>query len=88
MVSGNYRHSIRPEVLAFAAAMESKLKENDWKGGWEDESLDYLLARLHDEMNELVAELHAADDKSACVCEEAVDVGAFAMMLHAKARRP
>lgn len=37
---------VRPEVAAFAIAMERKLRKNDHKGGWQDDAPEALLARL------------------------------------------
>jgi hypothetical protein len=46
---------VRSEVAAFAVAMERKLRENDYKGGWKDEPRHYLLASLCNELAELVS---------------------------------
>lgn len=37
---------VRPEVAKFALAMEEKLRENDWKGGWQDMNNGELLLRI------------------------------------------
>ena len=65
---------IRPEVLAFAALMELKLRENDDKPGWKglrdkadrymDESSSALLERIEDEAQELKALLTHSGDYS------------------------
>ena len=44
---------LRPEVQKFAEAMEMKLRENDHKGGWKNESVDYFEQRLLEEGREL-----------------------------------
>jgi hypothetical protein len=44
---------IRPEVLAFAALMETKLRENDHKGGWKQDEPIALVKRVEQETNEL-----------------------------------
>jgi hypothetical protein len=44
----------RPSVVAFARAMESKLVENDYKGGWDDCTWAYLLGKLCEEVREVV----------------------------------
>jgi len=77
----------RREVDRFADAMEAKLAENDSKGGWEGETLSYLLRRLGEEG----AELHAAvahwkanatgQAARVRVLREAADVANFAMMV-------
>jgi hypothetical protein len=45
--------SLRPEVQAFALAMEERLKANDHKGTWKGCDTDYLLDRLREEWVEL-----------------------------------
>jgi len=69
----------RPEVKAFADAMEAKLKANDHKGGWNNcgTSMQYLFDRLLEETEELEVAVH---DKNS-VLEEAADVANFAMMI-------
>jgi NTP pyrophosphatase (non-canonical NTP hydrolase) len=42
----------RPEVVAFADAMEQKLKANDWKPGWKKDHPDDLMSRVYQELNE------------------------------------
>lgn len=70
---------LRPEVLAFAIAMERKLRTQDAASGqsWKDADIDYLLDRLADE----VVELNGAVVDGAHVLGEAVDVANFAMMV-------
>ena len=72
--------TVRKEVIQFALAMEEKLKKNDWKGGWSNESYTFLTSRLQDEANELFAAIHAG--KINGTMEEAVDVANFAMMIY------
>lgn len=51
---------LRPQVQAFAEAMEKKLRENDHKGGWKDVcgcTTGYLTRRLRTELRELVTEI-------------------------------
>lgn len=43
----------RKEIEEFAQAMESELKENDYKGGWKDCDLTFLLSKLDEEVKEL-----------------------------------
>lgn len=49
--------TLRPEVAAFAQAMEAKLRENDHKGrvGWKGEDTNWLLRRLREETDELAS---------------------------------
>ena len=41
----------RPEVEWFATEMEKRLLENDWKEGWEDCNVEYLLGRAEANLN-------------------------------------
>ena len=43
----------RPPVAWFAEVMERKLKENDHKGGWDEESIWSLMARIAEEFSEV-----------------------------------
>ena len=85
---------LRPEVRVFARAMEQKLRENEHKGGWQDETADWLLERLEEEVKELkaaaVRPLSASDlldwnkrhaEYQTKVLREAADVANFAMMV-------
>jgi hypothetical protein len=45
----------REQIKWFAGEMEKVLKENDYKGGWANESFYYLLSRLKEEMKELLS---------------------------------
>ncbi len=62
------------EVQVFAKAMQEKLWENRHKGGWKDCPLDYLIAGLHQEIDEL----DKADDSE--LLNEAADIANFLMM--------
>lgn len=44
---------MRTSLKTFATTMEEVLKANDWKGGWDDESIWDLLKRLEEEVKEL-----------------------------------
>lgn len=67
----------RPEVQAFAIAMERKLRENDGKKHWRKCSPKYLRRRLAEELNELLFEADSPED----VTDECADIGNFAMMV-------
>jgi len=75
---------IRKSVKVFAEAMELKLKENDYKGGWHDrsgwdeENFAYLLRRLKEEVVELENSAHNSHKE---IKKECVDVANFAMMI-------
>lgn len=72
---------IRPVVLAFALAMERKLRAHDDRPGWKDEPNDYLIARLREEMVELAAALDRGRHVPLDIVGEAADVANFAMMI-------
>lgn len=89
----------RVEVVAFAQVMETKLLENDHKGGWDSEDELWLCDRLEQELKELreaVKEWRKERfkgrafwelrDRAAVIAGEAADVGNFAMMLFDKTR--
>ena len=80
----------RPAVVRFAVVMEQMLRDNDHKGGWEDDGWEYLWERIKDETSELEEACEQADE--ACgseehrdawkrVREEAADVANMAMMV-------
>lgn len=76
---------VRPEVAAFALAMEKKLKANDHKGGWKHCDRDYLMTRLRQEFVELIAAMHFPLDDGQIdrieLRDEAADVANFLMMI-------
>jgi phosphoribosyl-ATP pyrophosphohydrolase len=69
--------NLRPEVLAFAKAMEAKLRMNDAKGGWGNLTAGQVVKRLREELEEMCT---AALMQEGGVLEEAADVANFAMM--------
>ncbi len=78
---------LRPEVRAFAEAMEMKLRQNDHKGGWAREGRQELLTKLYVEWIELreadkrlVSDPHRFSNRQA-VLQECLDVANFAMMI-------
>jgi len=58
-----------------------KLSENSHKGGWIDESLEWLLTRLLDEVQELKAEIRAPYRDPELIARECADVANFAGMI-------
>lgn len=79
-----------PQVIAFAKAMDKVLCENDYKGGWDNCGIEYLRARLNEELGEyfaLAAEFyqdnHWIDDSHnfELMKKELIDIANFAMML-------
>jgi NTP pyrophosphatase (non-canonical NTP hydrolase) len=74
---------IRQELSWFSEQMEMTLKENDHKGGWGSEqcSLDYLIERLKEEVNELIVATDSGKAGVENVIRECADVANFAMMI-------
>ena len=70
---------IRHEVLWFARQMEIKLKENDHKSDYRNESLQYLSMRLTQERKELTEALKSRDQIK--IIRECADIANFAMMI-------
>jgi NTP pyrophosphatase (non-canonical NTP hydrolase) len=72
---------LRPEVRRFAELMELKLRENDHKGGWGDDTCGALFARMieeGDELHEALAQIRPIPEK---VASEAADVANFCLMI-------
>lgn len=63
--------NVRPEVAAFALAMEAQLKANDHKTGWKNDDPRGLFARLVQESDELKNELR----EDGCGCRSAGECG-------------
>lgn len=75
---------LRPEVARFALLMEAKLRENDHKTGWKDNTTRALYLRLTEEALELAEALsnwRAGVTNADFVVSEAVDVANFSMMI-------
>ena len=72
---------MREQMQWFAEQMESKLKENDHKGGWDNCGIVWLRNRLVEEVEELSSAMEAGHNS------EASDVANFAMMIADKARK-
>lgn len=64
-------------VRDFAEEMEIVLKENDYKGGWQDCTIEYLEKRLKEEITEYFM---SKDNKK----KELIDISNFCMMLASK----
>jgi NTP pyrophosphatase (non-canonical NTP hydrolase) len=73
--------ALRPSVIAFAQAMERKLRANDHKGGWHHDSAHALSARLREEHEELHRVIEERTASASDVLDEAADVANFAMMI-------
>ncbi|PGW89949.1 hypothetical protein [Bacillus cereus] len=80
---------MREEVKWFAEQMESKLQENDHKGGWQDCDCYWLLKRASGECLELLRELDVyrdLGDNKEKIIKECSDVANFVMMIADKVR--
>lgn len=87
--------SIRPEVAWFSSKMEEELLLNDFKGGWKDCEVQWLIKRLQDEVDELKSEWYkrendwgrSADEgymfvkSNEDLIKECADISNFAMMI-------
>jgi NTP pyrophosphatase (non-canonical NTP hydrolase) len=79
---------MRAEVKAFAEKMEEKLKakENKYKDGWDNCSIDFLTYRLRQETAELFDALriyyaNPHEFSKKLVEDECVDIANFAMFI-------
>ena len=68
------------KVDEFAELMKAKLTANRRKGHWGNETIEYLLRRLNEEMAELFDAI-ATNRPYSEIGEEAIDVANFAMMI-------
>ncbi len=71
---------LRPEVEAFAALMEEKLRRHDDRPGWQGCSVDDLLGDLRYHVRKLALTLDATAD-AGDRGRAAADVGNYAMMI-------
>lgn len=75
----------RETVEWFADMMELVLQANDFKGGWEDCEVEYLLFKLGEEYAELYMAIK--ESKKSEITKEAADLANVAMMLADRNRR-
>jgi NTP pyrophosphatase (non-canonical NTP hydrolase) len=74
-------------VAAFTVHMLNKLRSNAHKGHWADDSLDELVERVQEELDELVAEIKRPRKNKLSmtrlkkIISEAADVANMAMMI-------
>jgi NTP pyrophosphatase (non-canonical NTP hydrolase) len=73
-------NALRPVLARFAEEMESKLKANDHKGGWRNDSPWALLERLREEEEELATAIARCASPEE-IRAEAANVANFAMMI-------
>jgi hypothetical protein len=70
---------IRPELAAFAKAMENRLKENAHRGDWRTFNFYYLAACLTANLGHMIRAFQA--DKPDTVLQSATDTANYAMMI-------
>ncbi len=70
---------IRPEVVAFAKVMESRLKENANRADWRTFNFYYLLACVAANLGQMVKAFQS--DKPDAVLKSAADTANYAMMI-------
>ncbi|MFA1509881.1 hypothetical protein ACDN41_11695 [Priestia aryabhattai] len=82
---------MREQVKWFAEQMESKLQENDFKGGWDLCGRFWLLERIIEEVEELKKEMmyqhNGGERDDEATIRECCDVANFAMMLADKTKK-
>lgn len=74
---------VRKAVVDFTFPMESRLRSNDDRGGWEDCSLRYLLEAIHANINDIksvVGEV-ATKERVQVVVGSCTDIANFSMMI-------
>lgn len=70
---------IRPQLQDFIKIMEQNLQQNDYKGGWSNCDIKWLLSRLKEETVELEQAIENKNKEN--IVKEAADVANFAMMI-------
>jgi len=84
--------TMRAEVAQFAIDMEKQLRKNEWKGGWQNETIVYLLHQFQlkaNEVNESLNYLVNVSDSIVAhevVLEDITDAANYLMMLADKLR--
>lgn len=71
---------LRDPLAVFAVEMETQLRANDHKPGWKNDDPWTLLARLHQEAEELGAAMEEGASPEE-IAREAADIANFAMMI-------
>ncbi len=70
---------MRPEVKRFAELMEAKLKENDFKGGWQNDTSGELYSKLARQFEKIGICTSTSNVK--IVREICVNIANYAMMM-------
>jgi len=72
---------MRREITRFANIMETKLDENESKGGWQNDAAVVLWGRALEELTELYWVLLENPESSTKIGKECADVANFMMMI-------
>ena len=77
---------MREQVALFANAMEEMLKKNDFKGTWENDTIQWLIDKLDEELNEFVVatvntENNPTKENKLALRNEAADAANIIMMI-------
>ena len=79
---------MRNSVKVFAEAMERTLKDNDFKGGWDSDSIDWLGDRLVEEVGEYLEIATEGNYEDGVLAQkELTDIANFCMMIWDKIER-
>lgn len=71
---------VRPEVKKFAIAMEKRLRENDFKGGWNEEKPEYFVNKIIKHLRRLNNDVIYIDLHYSKI--ECINVSNYCMMLY------
>ena len=71
---------LRPEVITFAVAMETRLKMNDHKGGWQETSEGDSVDRIQDTLQELELAV-VRNEPAIAILSQAADCANWAMFI-------
>ena len=82
-----HQTAVRPEVARFAVDMETILRNNDHKTGWDNLSIHQLFDRIKGEFEELqreyILQTNVPDgkDRTQRLQDEAIDIANYCMFL-------
>jgi hypothetical protein len=81
---------LRDCLKVFARVMEARLRDNEWRGGWDVESFGKMLAALDDQRRQLklsVKHLSQGKAQPGELVRRAADVANYAMIVAELARK-
>lgn len=81
---------LRDCLKVFAGVMEARLRDNEWRGGWDVESFGKMLAALDDQRRQLklsVKHLSQGKAQPGELVRRAADVANYAMIVAELARK-